>query len=125
MTKVLLVDDDGDQLVIVQATLEKKGYSVKSTDRAKSALAMLAKESFDLIISDIRLPEMDGVAFTKTIRASKGTSKDIPIVLFTAGAEDRRDEALAAGASELFAKDNLRELLAYISSIPGTSAKPA
>lgn len=59
--KVLIVDNDEKTIIHVKNNLELAGYSIKSADNAKLALSILSKERFDLVITEIIMPDMDGV----------------------------------------------------------------
>jgi DNA-binding response OmpR family regulator len=78
--KILVVDDDPDILKIVQDNLELDGYGVRTASFGKEALAYFEKEVFDLIILDLKLPDMDGIQICRTIRQKS----DIPITMLTA-----------------------------------------
>lgn len=81
MLSLLYVDDEPGLLEIGQLFLESSGdFSVVTVLSAKEALAKLAERSFDAIVSDYQMPEMDGIEFLKTVRRSFG---DIPFILFT------------------------------------------
>jgi len=83
MKKILVIDDD----IIIQETLRdilvELGYSVNIAGDGKSALSRLNQDKPDLIIMDIRLPDIDGVSLCREIRQVKETSK-IPILVLTA-----------------------------------------
>jgi DNA-binding response OmpR family regulator len=78
--KILVVDDDPDILKIVRDNLELDGYGVRTASFGKEALAYFEKEVFDLIILDLKLPDMDGIQICRTIRQKS----DIPITMLTA-----------------------------------------
>jgi two-component system sensor histidine kinase/response regulator len=67
---ILLVDDDRQVVRFLQKVLEKSGYSVTSTTSGKRALAILQERQPDLLILDLNMPEPDGFALLKTMRAS-------------------------------------------------------
>ena len=68
MKKILLIEDDMINSELVIDILEMCGCEVKWATDGHEALALLDKESFDLILSDIHLPRMDGVAFIQEVR---------------------------------------------------------
>lgn len=68
--KILLVDDDDNMRHAMQATIERMGIDVVCADNGKEALDIALKEPFDLIISDIRMPVMDGETFFRILRSS-------------------------------------------------------
>ncbi|MCH8622389.1 sigma 54-interacting transcriptional regulator [Undibacterium sp. TS12] len=78
---VLLVDDDTDMLTLISMRLRAAGYRVTAVDNAEAALAMLAVDLPSLVISDIRLPGMDGRALFDEIRRQYNA---LPVILLTA-----------------------------------------
>ena len=61
MAKILLAEDDESMRLYLARALERVGYSVTSVDRGTAALPPLESESFDLLLTDIVMPEMDGI----------------------------------------------------------------
>ena len=61
MIRILLAEDDGSMRVYLSRALERVGYSVTAVDRGTEALPLLERESFDLLLTDIVMPEMDGI----------------------------------------------------------------
>ena len=98
MISVLLVDDEPALLDITQIFLEKDGkMSVTLAESAKDALAMLGAGTFDIIISDYEMPQMNGIEFLKAVKAQ---GLEIPFIIFTGrGREHVAIEALNLGAS--------------------------
>ena len=70
MTRVLLVEDDKNLSFILKSSLEQMigGYEVISVANGKNGLDMLTKENFDVIVSDVEMPVMDGVTMVQHIR---------------------------------------------------------
>jgi len=95
--RLLLVEDDFDSSEVVSAILEESGVEVTSAANAELALEVLARQTIDVILSDVGLPGQDGYAFIRTVRSRPG-SVAIPAAALTAyaHAEDRR-RALEAG----------------------------
>ncbi|HXX55397.1 MAG TPA: PAS domain S-box protein [Methanoregula sp.] len=96
MYSLLYVDDEEELLTIGKIYLEKTGtFRVDVTPSCGSALSLLGERTYDAIISDYQMPEMDGLAFLKVVRASYG---DIPFILFTGrGREEVVIEAINDG----------------------------
>lgn len=69
--KILVVDDEPEILDAMEILLQKMGYDVQTTNRGKTALALLETEKFDLVLIDIIMPEMSGTTLAKKIRAEK------------------------------------------------------
>jgi PAS domain S-box-containing protein len=95
--KVIYVDDEPGLLEIAQLFLEETGdFQVSTSTSAKKALDSSAIPSYDLILSDYQMPEMDGIAFLREVRHRYG---DIPFILFTGrGREEVVIDAINNGA---------------------------
>jgi DNA-binding NarL/FixJ family response regulator len=81
--RLLVVDDDPGLLLAVSETLRAEGYDVKTARRAAEALVIVAQTLPDLIISDIRMPGMDGYQLVRNLRSNART-RLVPIVFLTA-----------------------------------------
>ena len=81
--RLLVVDDDPGLLLAVSETLRAEGYDVKTARRGAEALVIVAQALPDLIISDIRMPGMDGYQLVRNLRANART-RLVPIVFLTA-----------------------------------------
>jgi PAS domain S-box-containing protein len=97
MISVLYVDDERDLLEVARLFLEEDGeFRVETTVSAEEALRSPSIRSFDVIIADYQMPEMDGIAFLKAVRERFG---DIPFILFTGrGREEVVIDAINNGA---------------------------
>ena len=82
---ILIVDDDINLLELLTDTLKSIGYSVKAAPGGIEALEMLTREKFDLVITDIKMPGMDGIALLKKIRRYHS---DMPVLFITGVASD-------------------------------------
>lgn len=117
--KVLLVDDEENLLQITKLYLEKTGSRliISTAISAKIALNLLVKEPFDIIISDYKMPEMDGLEFLAKVRDQE---YDIPFIIFTGkGREEVAIQALNLGADYYLQKggdpkSQFRELINLI-----------
>jgi CheY-like chemotaxis protein len=81
--RILLVDDLETNQEIVRAYLEDGGYEVVTVGGGEEALSCLREEPIDLVLMDIQMPLMDGVAATRAIRAMESPIKDIPVIAMT------------------------------------------
>jgi two-component system, cell cycle response regulator DivK len=81
--KVLVIDDNANNLMLEKDLLEVAGFEVFEAENAASGIAIARKEKPDIIIMDMRLPDMRGSAAAKILRQDKET-RDIPIVFVTA-----------------------------------------
>lgn len=81
MAKILVVEDDKDLNKIISRSLRDRGYDVMSAENGIEALEKTETQRFDMIISDIMMPKMDGFALADSIRS---LDKNIPIIFMTA-----------------------------------------
>jgi CheY-like chemotaxis protein len=81
--RILVIDDIDTNLEIVEAYLVDNGYRVDCVTSGLEAIQMLGANEYDLILMDIQMPIMDGVAATKRIRAMPAPIRDIPIIAMT------------------------------------------
>ena len=90
--KALVVDDNGNNLMLEKDLLEVAGFEVFGAEDASSGIAITKKEKPDVIIMDVRLPDMLGTEAARILRQDKET-RDIPIVFVTASvmAEDKEE----------------------------------
>jgi CheY-like chemotaxis protein len=119
-TRVLLVDDDADGCELVSAILLARGAHVRCVTSGAEALEIMTQEHFDVVLSDIGMPDMDGYEFMRALRkAEKGRSKLTPAIAVTAyaGTTDRQ-RALLSGYQMHIAKPiEAPELIAAIASL--------
>ena len=111
--RILVVDDDEALLEILQKGLSLHGYSCEATRSAASALELLEKNSFDIMIADIIMPDMNGLELTERVKRIR---PEMTIVVITGHIEDfPYDRAIEAGASDFIKKPfTIKELLARI-----------
>ena len=103
--RILVVEDDGVSRTTASALLARLGASTALVADGREALQALAREPFDCVLMDVRLPVMDGVAATRAIRASNEPWRDVPVVAVTAHAmAGDRDRFLAAGMDQYVSK---------------------
>jgi CheY-like chemotaxis protein len=103
---VLVAEDNIINQRYALSVLEKEGYSVVVVGNGREALMALERESFDLVLMDVQMPEMDGFEATSSIRArERFTGTHTPIVAMTAHAMNGdRDKCLAAGMDAYVSK---------------------
>jgi signal transduction histidine kinase/CheY-like chemotaxis protein/HPt (histidine-containing phosphotransfer) domain-containing protein len=119
---VLVAEDNHVNQIVAIRTLEKMGHSVVVANNGHEALSFLSKETFDLVLMDIQMPEMDGFTATKKIREGEMQSRSrIPIIAMTAHAmRGDREHCLEGGmdgyvSKPIFAKV-LEEVIASVVS---------
>lgn len=109
MPKILTIDDSGFQRKIIASILEKEGYTVISAHNGKTGFDLASRESPDLVICDLLMPEMDGFGFLKLVQ-----EKNLPlrvIILTSDIQKTTRQECLALGAIDVLNKPVTRETL--------------
>src|SRR3989304_8993976 len=100
--RVLVVDDEEMLRNLLARILEREGYSVSTASGAKQALASLEKSDFQIMVSDVKMPEMNGF---ELLRAAKHKYPQMAVVMMTAfGADYRGQQALGLGADGYVAK---------------------
>jgi len=100
--KVLLVDDEKDFLDIMAERMEAQGMDVSTANSAEDALEMVQKESYDAIVMDLMMPEMDGF---KALKLFKETKPEVQVILLTANVpEEKCVEAIKLGAMDVIEK---------------------
>lgn len=100
MSKVILIVDDSESIrEVVSFTLENEGYNVLVGVDGKDALKFLDGRNIDLIITDLHMPEMDGIELIKNVRVMDAY-KHIPILFLTTESQaSKKMEAKEAGAT--------------------------
>ena len=97
---ILVVDDFDDTRLLLRTWLERKGFQVIEAENGNEAVSKAESQRPSLIIMDLEMPELDGLAATRKIRSVKELEK-VPVLAVSAyGAEQFREDALAAGCDE-------------------------
>lgn len=103
-TSVLIVDDCKTTRQLVSLYLKPEGYSLVQAEDGLEALEKLARSPVDLIITDINMPRMDGVALTRALKEDDAY-RAIPVIMLTTESSDKeRHNGLAAGAAGYLVK---------------------
>ncbi|MDZ4371737.1 MAG: response regulator [Phenylobacterium sp.] len=103
--RVLFVDDNDMNRKVVKSMLEPAEVVMIEAEDAETGLSILDAELFDLILMDLRMPGMDGLAAIRQIRARRDDKASLPIIVVTAdNGPNIRGQALAAGADDLLHK---------------------
>ena len=111
--EILVVDDDAHMRALVAKVLAREGYSVRPLSRAREVLQALDEGPVDLVISDIRMPEMDGLALLCEV---KRLAPETSVLLMTAfGSIETAIEAIKRGAYHYLTKPfQFSELVVFI-----------
>ena len=103
--RVLFVDDEPLNRTVVADMLETSGIETSEASDAADGLRMIDAEQFDVVLMDLRMPGMDGLAAIQTIRSRTDGRSCLPVVLVTADtSSDLFERAKAAGADRLVLK---------------------
>jgi two-component system, chemotaxis family, chemotaxis protein CheY len=113
--RILTVDDSKTMRDMVSFTLRKAGFDVNEAEDGKQALSVLSGGRFDLIITDLNMPVMDGISLIKNVRAST-PHRGVPILILTTESDSaKKADGKAAGATgwlvKPFSPEKLVELV--------------
>ncbi len=116
MGRILIVEDSATQAIAIRIRLERAGYHVDCAEHGAVAVAAMQSQLPDLVLTDLHMPEMNGLELVEHIRAEHPS---VPVVLMTAdGSEEIAAQALRTGAASYIPKKHLdRDLLPVIADI--------
>lgn len=101
---VLVVDDNEMNRDVLSRRLQREGYVVSTAEDGSKALGMLSKGSYDIVLLDIMMPDMDGFETLRNMR-SESVSKDIPVIMLTSVNEmDDVKKCIGLGANDYVLK---------------------
>ena len=111
--RVLLADDNRVNRLVCQRMLESLGYEVCAVDNGRAAVDACADDRFDVVLMDVQMPEMDGLAATAAIRIrERTTGEHLPVLALTASAmKGDRERCFAAGMDGYITKPIRRDSL--------------
>jgi|SRR5215831_301577 len=126
--KILLVDDEGLMLLLYKAHIERAGYQLATATSGEEGVEFAARERPDLIVMDVIMQGMTGLAALKELKTNEST-KAIPVIIVTAAVskqyEIARRESAAAGAAGFLSKPvSPPKLLAEIQKIVPLQNQP-
>jgi len=101
VAKILIVDDDGDLRTLYGLCFLRRGHHIVAASNGREALDCLAAHAPDLLITDLRMPELDGLELLRRLRADG--PRALPVIVLTARG-DQQAAALAAGADAFLVK---------------------
>src|SRR5262252_6070190 len=121
---LLIVDDDSSAREGLRSLFETAGHKTITASDAPAALRLLRERSCDLVMLDVELPEIDGLALCRLVRAQPAL-RQLPVVIFSASdSEGRKVEAFTAGADDYIVKPSTPgELLSRINSHLGIAQR--
>jgi len=112
MAKILIVDDEPDMLKLLSMILrEKTSYEITTTNNPMEAVELAKQGGFDLVISDLKMPGLDGM---EIIDAVKKIDEDIPVIIITAFASvESASEAIQKGGFDFITKPFRKEQILF------------
>jgi len=109
---ILVAEDNPVNQLLIKNLLKIMGFNCEVVDNGKSAIAALEGKSFDVILMDVEMPELDGHATTRSIRQHTGAMKDIPIIALTGhDSAEKNADCFAAGMNAIVHKPIKSEYL--------------
>lgn len=97
--KIITVDDSKTMREMVAFTLKSAGYDLVEAEDGQAALSLLQKEKVDLVITDLNMPNMDGLALIRNLRGMPEYKFTPILMLTTEGDASKKEEGKSAGAS--------------------------
>ncbi|WP_455216755.1 response regulator [Kaarinaea lacus] len=120
MAKILAVDDSASMRQMVAFTLKGAGFDVTEAADGEEALGKAKGEKFDLVISDVNMPKMDGITLIRELRALPAFKFTPILMLTTESTADKKSEGKSAGATGWIVKPfNPDQLLNTIKKVLG------
>ncbi len=120
MTKILAVDDSASMRQMVVFTLKSAGFDVTDAADGTEALAIAKSQAFDVVISDVNMPKMDGITLCKELRQLPNFKFTPILMLTTESSSDKKQQGRSAGATGWIVKPfNPDQLLATVKKVVG------
>jgi len=120
MPTILAVDDSSSMRQMVSFTLKGAGYDVVEAVDGQDALNKAKAQQFDLVVTDVNMPVMDGITFIRNLRAEANYKFTPMLMLTTESAADKKTEGKAAGATGWIVKPfNPDQLINTIKKVLG------
>lgn len=116
MFRILIAEDDAELCQLFSHVLTRNGYETTGVDNGRKALDLLQKEYFDIVISDVMMPEMDGYEMVRTLREN---NMNIPVLMITAkDAFDDMRQGFISGTDDYMVKPvNVNEMVLRVGAL--------
>jgi len=123
--KIMVVDDSTTNVVLLEAILDEKGYSIETALNASEAYALIEKEIPDLILLDLLMPKISGFDFLEEIRKNEKTRNTPVIVVSALTDEENVDRIMKMGAIDFVKKPiDLQYLVERVEQVLEKTVKP-
>ncbi|WP_455203259.1 response regulator [Kaarinaea lacus] len=120
MAEILAVDDSASMRQMVSFTLKGAGHTVTEAGDGEEALNLAKSNKYDLVLSDVNMPKMDGIALTKELRTLPEFKFTPILILTTEAGMNKKQDGKAAGATGWIVKPfNPDQLLATVKKVLG------
>jgi len=128
-SRVLIVDDEEQLVQILRRVLVRRfSVEVDTARDGRSGVDHAAQHTYDLIISDIRMPQMDGISMLQHIRCNEGPNRGTPAVLLTGHHDEGKAAATALGAhfvAKPFSRQRLCDIVGELLPAPSAPTAPS
>ena len=117
MKKILVVDDEHKIREVISVLLEEKGYGIRTAENGREGVKELHSFEPDLVLTDISMPDMEGIEFLKIIRSHK---KDLPVIVMSGnvvGTQFLKAASLCGATATLRKPFSNKDLLSTIESL--------
>ena len=105
----MVVDDEIEMRIALETTLKREGHQITLAENGKQALEKLNEDSFDLVLTDVKMPKMNGVELLKALKQK--SPKTVAIMMTAYGDIDNAVETIKAGAFDYLLKPFSAEIL--------------
>ena len=120
MNRILIVEDEESQRELYATELEDEGYEVHQASNGEAAVKMVSSNTYDCVILDIRMPEMDGIEALGKILSHE---KKLPVIIYTAYSNYKSNFMTWTANAYLTKSTNLDELKSTVKEIIAANAK--
>jgi two-component system chemotaxis sensor kinase CheA len=105
--RILVAEDSTASRMLLRGMLESAGYAVETATDGLEAFSLLCRETFDVLVTDVEMPRLDGFGLIERVRADSSLT-ELPVVLVTALASpEHRERGLESGANAYLVKSDL------------------
>jgi len=107
---ILVVDDVADDILLTREVLEKEGYAVAEADNWCDAITVVGRGGIDLIVLDLKMPEMDGIKLLGIIR-EQNTCMELPVIIYSSLNNVNANDNMLKGSNAFVGKSSEPKIL--------------